>query len=72
MDLELVSTDDLVAELQRRHDATVFVGMKASVDGSDDFYQSNWKGATMTVAGLCSYVQRLALVEHARKSTNAD
>jgi len=52
MDLELVDTDDMIDELHKRFDHSVFVGMKDTSDTAA-VTKRRWKGEAHTLAGLC-------------------
>lgn len=50
-DLEEVATDELVAEVMRRHDVCCFFGMKVLTLGNDVLY-NRIKGPPVAVLGL--------------------
>ena len=60
-DLELVSTDDLIAELLRRMDHAVFSGLRVTVENEDGTSDNNavhaWTGCSVTCAGLAGEAQ---------------
>ena len=53
MDIELISTEDLINELLKRYDATVFIGVRHNYEGKlVDNYTTRWKGPISTIRGL--------------------
>jgi len=53
-ELELVSTDDLLAAICARYDVAGFVGMKVNATGPNGHsYRRAWTGNSHTVIGLC-------------------
>jgi hypothetical protein len=51
-DLALESTDDLIAELRRRHDATVFAMLNHRTENKSRFAY-DYSGDLITAIGLC-------------------
>lgn len=50
--LELVATDDLVAEILGRFQHVVLCGMNIPIDGEQHVIR-RWRGNSMTCSGLC-------------------
>lgn len=62
MDLEYVTTDELVAELGRRHDALVLIVAR---DGREDFsMESYFKGGFYTALGMVERTRYLMQANH--------
>lgn len=66
IDLETVSTDDLIDELQRRFDHSIFAGVK-EMDDSHDASDVRWKGSRLQCAGLSQWANRLVLASYAKE-----
>lgn len=52
IDLSLVSTDDLTAELAGRFDHFAFIGMQTKITANTHGYYRRWAGNSHTVTGL--------------------
>lgn len=52
-EIQLVPTDDLINELLRRYEHSVFAAFE-SLQDDKTLYVSRWKGNSATCAGLCS------------------
>ncbi len=66
MDLETVSTDELVDELQKRFDHVVFAAVK-EMDQVHDASDVRWKGSRLTCAGLAQWANRCLLAAYAKE-----
>lgn len=75
--LELVSTDDLVSEILKRHDHGAFVGMRTLSGEEGQIGQlqivRRWKGNSHCCAGLCDDIKQDILGDcKARQVTEED
>lgn len=65
-DLELVSTDDLVAELNKRFDSCLFLGSQ-EMENSKRYIARHWRSANMyEMLGLVEEFRHLALLRLTR------
>lgn len=60
MDLELAATDELIDELQKRFDHSVFCGVKEK-HGCNDYVQRSWCGDKLKCVGLAQWVADFVL-----------
>jgi len=65
MDIELLSSDQLLEELKKRFDACIFHGVKANYKGKEeDIYLANACGDIATTIGLCVTLKHRLLKEY--------
>jgi len=51
--IDLYQTEELIDELQKRFDASVFIGVRHNYEQKDvDNYTTRWKGSIATIRGL--------------------
>lgn len=55
MDIELYSTEEIIAELKKRFPQMVFVGMKPGENHGKNTYYKFFNGNSFTIAGLLNY-----------------
>jgi hypothetical protein len=60
-DIELLATDDLVAELLKRFDAAIFAGIQVGTAADRNEVQMDWTGCGHTCAGLAQHVSLKAI-----------
>jgi len=58
-DIELIPTDDLIQELQKRFEAIIIHGTRENKN--KDVYTQHWKGNYSTCLGLCEIMKELIL-----------
>ena len=65
MDIQLIPTNDLIDELLKRHDHSIFIGMRVGLQ-SQDTNQTirRYLGNAATVAGLCFQGATIATMNH--------
>lgn len=63
LDLEFVSTDDLIAELQKRYDSSVFVG-NFNMTEENDHTHCYWEGNALECVGLCNWAISRAMANY--------
>lgn len=56
MDLDLISTDDLMEELFGRFDHAVFEGVKVNVTREESVIERQWKGDALMCCGLGTHI----------------
>jgi len=58
VELELISTDDLITEMSNRFEHFVIAGLQTGYAGKDNIAtKRSWKGNLATCAGLASQLQ---------------
>ena len=57
MEIQLVSTDELLDEIFSRFDHIIFCGMKVKIKGNDNYYEKRYEGNYATAIGLCDIVK---------------
>ena len=57
IDLSIVSTDDLLVELEGRHDATIFAAIQHRT-GDTSWYYRRWDGGSIPCLGLARFIQK--------------
>lgn len=55
MDIELYSTEEIIAELKKRFPQMAFVGMKPGENHGKNTYYKYFNGNCFTISGLLSY-----------------
>jgi hypothetical protein len=67
IDLELADTDELISELVKRYDCTVFAALAIvndREDGSVDHHATHvWSGTSLTCIGLAAELQQKILAK---------
>ena len=54
--IEMMSTEDIIEELRRRHDTVLFVAQR-SMDVKTEERRCYWRGSTLTAIGLARYAE---------------
>ena len=56
-DLSLISTDDLISELESRHDASIFAAIQNRTQETSWYYR-RWDGGNIPCLGLARFIGR--------------
>lgn len=56
-DLALISTDDLIEELESRHDASIFAAIQHRTNDTSWYYR-RWDGGNIPCLGLARFITR--------------
>ena len=72
MDINLVSTNELIGELLSRYDNSIFCGVKKSVKEDEDYYDRHYLGDNEACIGLCDIVKSKILIDFEEEEGELD